>query len=241
MAVLVIGQTSIPYEVRYSERARRKRIVVTAAAGVGVVAPVGTPEDDVVGYVHAKRRWIFDSVNEVAEQHRRVVTERWASGAKVEFHGRALMLDVNPGDVPRVQIRMRSKFHVVAPTALDGAAGGEAIAAAFEVWLRDRAETDMLRVGRDYEAVLGVTATAYRLSDAKARWGSCGRDGVVSVHWRLVQAPVTAFEYVVAHELVHLTHRNHSPAFWSALTRVMPDWKERKAGLERWEGERRGV
>ena len=78
----------------------------------------------------------------------------------------------------------------------------------------------------------------YALSDARQRWGSCGREGVIRVHWQPVQAPTAAFECVVAHELAHLAHRNHAPAFWATLARLLPDWVERKAMLERWEGER---
>ena len=72
---------------------------------------------------------------------------------------------------------------------------------------------DLHRFGRRHAGNLGVEAKGYRLSDARSRWGSCGRDGVVRVHWRLSQAPRMAMEYVVAHELVHLLHRNHSSAF----------------------------
>ena len=42
-------------------------------------------------------------------------------------------------------------------------------------------------------------------------------------------------EYVVAHELAHLRHRNHSPAFWLKLSETMPDWARAKELLERWE------
>jgi Protein of unknown function DUF45 len=91
------------------------------------------------------------------------------------------------------------------------------------------------------EAPLGVSAAGYRVSDAKGRWGSCGRDRVLRIHWRLVQAPAPALEYVVAHEVAHLVHRNHSPEFWQALGRALPDWGERKAMLERWEAEHRAV
>jgi predicted metal-dependent hydrolase len=48
-------------------------------------------------------------------------------------------------------------------------------------------------------------------------------------------------EYVVAHELAHLIHRNHGPRFWKALGETMPNWAEGKAHLERWEGEHRAV
>jgi predicted metal-dependent hydrolase len=50
-----------------------------------------------------------------------------------------------------------------------------------------------------------------------------------------------AFEYVVAHEVVHLLHRNHSAEFGRALGRALPDWADRKAMLERWEAEHRAV
>jgi predicted metal-dependent hydrolase len=57
----------------------------------------------------------------------------------------------------------------------------------------------------------------------------------------LVQAPAAAFEYVVAHEVAHLLHRNHSAEFWSVLAQTLPDWTDREAMLERWETERRAV
>ena len=64
---------------------------------------------------------------------------------------------------------------------------------------------------------------------------------VIRVHWRLIQAPAAAMEYVVAHEVVHLMHRNHGPEFWDSLSRTMPDWPERKAMLDEWEADHRAV
>jgi len=247
MPVLTVGKTDIPYQVRFSSRAARKRLVVTPG-GVTVVAPGGTSwggSDGLLAYVESKRRWVFDAVREVADRHRKLLTQRYASGAKLQYRGRWLMLDVRPGPVAEVEIACRSKFHVAVPAALEGLARLEAIRAAFDGWLRARAERDLMRFGRHHQARLGVQATAFRLSQARSRWGSCGRDGVVRVHWRLIQAPRVAMEYVVAHELAHLRHRNHSPAFWLKLAETMPDWARAKELLERWErahrAEMRGV
>ena len=151
------------------------------------------------------------------------------------------MLDVQPGPVGQVEIMCRSKFHVVVPEDLAGLKRLEAIKEAFDGWLHGRAERDLRQFGRRYEAKLGVEASAYRLSQARTRWGSCGRNGVVRVHWRLIQAPRMAMEYVVAHELVHLLHRNHAPAFWSKLSETMPSWPEAKDLLRRWEEAQRAV
>ncbi|MEM1054386.1 MAG: SprT family zinc-dependent metalloprotease [Bacteroidota bacterium] len=243
MPVLTLGQTDIAYRVRVSPEARRKRIVVTPQ-GVEVVVPEGTPEAGEGGvreYVHRKRRWVFDSVREIDERYRRLLVQRWASGAKLQFRGRWLMLDVRPGDVEAVEIACRSKFHVTVPLGLEGVDRLEAIRSAFRAWLRTRALRDVHRLGRRHERALGVTARGFRLSDSRTRWGSLGRDGVARVHWRLVQAPLAALDYVVAHEVSHLVHRHHGPEFWETVARALPDWRERKAMLEAWEHEPRAV
>lgn len=237
---LVIGATVIPYAVRESGRARAMKIVVTPGA-VEVVVPVDTALDGVTAYVERKRRWVFDAVREIQAKHQALLHQHYASGAKLQYRGRWLMLDVLPGDVAEVQITCRSKFHVTVPEALDPTERLDAVRAAFDAWLRERALELVKRLGRQHEAALGVEAAGYRLSEAKGRWGSCGRDGVVRVHWRLVAAPAPALDYVVAHELAHLVFRNHSAAFWATLGRTLPDWAARKVMLERWEGERRAV
>ncbi len=191
--------------------------------------------------MYRKRRWVFDSVRDIEAKHRASLTQHYASGAKLQYRGRWLMLDVQGGDVPAVVITCRSKFHVVVPDGLDGVRKLEAIRAAFDRWLRERALDAVERFGDQHEATLGVEATGYRLSDARSRWGACGKDGVIRVHWRLVQAPTAALECVVAHEVAHLTHRNHSPEFWGLLSKTLPDWADRKGMLERWETEHRAL
>jgi predicted metal-dependent hydrolase len=236
---LTIGATVIPYEVRESTEAARMRIVVTPG-GVEVVVPAGTPlegPEGVLAFVQRKRRWVFDSVREIEQKHRASLTQQYASGAKLQYRGRGLMLDVQPGDVEKVEITCRSKFHVVVPAGLGGVERLEAVQGAFDAWLRERALDAVERLGLRHEANLDVKAAGYRVSDARSRWGSCGRDAVIRVHWRLVQSPAAALEYVVAHEVAHLVHRNHSPEFWQILGRTLPDWAERKLMLERWEGE----
>lgn len=60
------------------------------------------------------------------------------------------------------------------------------------------------------------------------RWGSCGAHGVLYFNWRLLQLPVRLVDYVIVHELVHLSVPNHRPQFWRALEAALPDWQKRK-------------
>lgn len=78
---------------------------------------------------------------------------------------------------------------------------------------------------------MGVKEPKVILAAQQKRWGSCTAGGVVRLNWRIVQAPLSLIDYVVAHELVHLRHHEHSPAFWRALAVVMPEYEVRRQAL----------
>ncbi len=69
---------------------------------------------------------------------------------------------------------------------------------------------------------IGKTIGAVQVRDTKSRWGSCSPQGDLNFSWRLIFAPPAAMDYVVAHEIAHLRHMNHGPAFW-ALCRDLSD------------------
>lgn len=80
----------------------------------------------------------------------------------------------------------------------------------------------------------GVEMPILRIRDMETRWGSClPKKRVVTLNKRLLEAPRNCIEYVVMHELCHFIHPNHSKHFYSFLTMLMPDWRERKAALDR--------
>ena len=65
------------------------------------------------------------------------------------------------------------------------------------------------------------------------RWGSMSPSLRLLLNRRLIQAPVDAIDYVITHELCHITEPHHGSAFFELLARVMPDWENRKSRLER--------
>ena len=79
---------------------------------------------------------------------------------------------------------------------------------------------------------MGLHPTQIRITGARTRFGSCSSEGHICFSWRLMQYPPEAIDYVVVHELAHLRHMNHSPAFYALVERYLPDWKKRKALLK---------
>lgn len=80
----------------------------------------------------------------------------------------------------------------------------------------------------------GVQKPILRIRDMETRWGSClAKKGVITLNKRLIAAPRNCIEYVIVHELCHFMHPNHSRHFYSFLSMLMPDWKERKTFLDK--------
>ncbi len=88
------------------------------------------------------------------------------------------------------------------------------------------------------ERVRGINAAHFnselgrvRLKDNLSNWGSCSRDNNINLDFRLLFAPVPILDAVIAHELAHTKHRNHSKAFYATLLGAMPDYRERRRWL----------
>ena len=82
-----------------------------------------------------------------------------------------------------------------------------------------------------FSSLTGLVPTAVKITSAKTRFGSCSGKNSLCFSWRLMQYPPAAIDYVVVHELCHIRHHDHSPAFWAAVAQVMPDYKQRQALL----------
>ncbi len=83
-----------------------------------------------------------------------------------------------------------------------------------------------------FHKITGGSYTSITIRDQKTRWGSCSSSGTLSFNYRLIFAPPAILDYVVVHELCHLTHMNHSKDFWNMVESVLPDYKERRQWLK---------
>ena len=83
-----------------------------------------------------------------------------------------------------------------------------------------------------YAPLMGVEPTGVKITSAKSRFGSCSGKNSICFSWRLMAYPPEAVDYVVVHELAHIIHKNHGPAFYRCVEAVLPDWRQRRALLK---------
>ena len=69
------------------------------------------------------------------------------------------------------------------------------------------------------------------IGDQRRAWAVCSGDGRLRFSWRVMMLAEPLIEYIIVHELAHLTHFNHSRDFWRLVSKVMPDQEERRARI----------
>jgi len=133
-------------------------------------------------------------------------------GGTVRHRGQALLIAWDPAGRRKPAVS-GDRLHLGGPS--------ETVPARVRRWLESEALRFLSRDLADYCARAGVPEPTLRLSRATRRWGSCsgaGKSGAcIRINWRLIQAPDEVRRSVVAHEVAHLVHFDHSPAFRALL------------------------
>lgn len=97
--------------------------------------------------------------------------------------------------------------------------------------MRDRARDDLGERVAHWAPIVGASPRAVQIRNQKTRWGSCSTTGTISLNLQVMRLPEHIRDYVVVHELAHLIHHNHGPAFWAHVARCMPDYHARRVAL----------
>ena len=224
------GDTTIDYEVRRSER-REKTVQITVdGGGVQVATPVATPRGDLRRIVRKRAAWILNHATGTLLE---AEPKRFVSGETLPYLGRNVRMIVETADVRAPRFRFDHwRFEVTVPRHLPDEERYERIRRAVVAWYRGRAiERLSTSVDRWWPRLGGGQPPRLLIADQRLRWGSCAPDGTLRFNWRVMMLEPSLAEYVVVHELAHLTVKNHSADFWQLVTTAMPDAQQRRRRL----------
>jgi predicted metal-dependent hydrolase len=206
------------WSVRQSARARRLSVRVFRHGGVEIVVPPRTSPQRVSAFVSEHREWI--------ERQRRRATPsvHWPlppTNLMLSAVGEQWRCTHGGGSG---RARVRELMHQ--ELQLLGELGDtEQVRGALSRWLKRRASEGFEPSLRQLAAQMDVKPGHLQVRCQRTRWGSCSRQGTISLNVCLLfQRPEVA-RYLMIHELAHLRHMNHSARFWSEVARQEPDWR----------------
>jgi predicted metal-dependent hydrolase len=104
-----------------------------------------------------------------------------------------------------------------------------------ESWYKQQARKIIVSRVAYYAKIIGAQYRSVSITTAETRWGSCSSQKTLNFNWKLVMAPIEVIDYVVCHELAHLTELNHSHAFWETVRKMYPLYREHRTWLRRHE------
>ena len=202
-------------------RTNRKTLALTVdrQGHLTVRAPLSLPTERIEAFLTEKRSWIDKTRDRLAQLPPAPAPMALEDGTELPYLGRALRLKraavghvCLSGDtllVPNVAINLAPVLR----------------------WVDAQARLELsARVNR-LSRNLSLYPKTLRLTHAKGRWGSMSTRGTLSLNRALLHCPPDVVEYVIIHELCHIAHPNHSPAFWHKVETCLPDYRAHKNWL----------
>lgn len=204
-------------------RSKRKTTALYVRDGVVEVrAPFKIPKRDIDLFVASKEDWIRKKMAAFATQAALREHFRLDYNDSIMYRGKPYPVVKRNGT--------RSGFdgeHFFLPPDLTS----ESIKAACVQLYRLLAKRDLTQRTSHYAKRMSVMPVAVKINGAKTRWGSCSARKSINFSWRLIMADDEVVDYVVVHELAHLSEMNHSARFWAIVEGVLPDFRERRSRL----------
>lgn len=208
--------------LRVSVREGRVRVSVPQRAGKALVA------DFIERHLASVASWLREQARRKDERRRSdPFVARYADAGRIAYRGGVLKIQCEAtGATARLE---GGELRIGVPAT----AGSEEIARVVRAWLRARFEETLAERMAYWVRKTSLAPHGVKASSARSRWGSCTRAGVVRVSWRTICLPPAVLDYVIVHELAHLRHFDHSPAFWSTVREHFGACEEARAFLRK--------
>ncbi len=211
------GPVLLSCRIRRSARARRMNLRVKNVGEIILTLPLRSKESEGIDFVRANSKWLE---RKLAEPRTNSSLEQYFNkGGKVSLDNETRTVVMSLDARPRRRswsTKTEGELHL----SLDSLAPIEnqllsLLRSLAKDWLPPRVH--------DLAEFAGEEVPKIRVGDQKSRWGSCSSKGTISLNWRLLLLRIDLQDYIIFHELAHLRHMNHSPAFWAHLETLQPN------------------
>ena len=198
-----------PALIRFSDR--RKTLALKVVDGqVVVYAPTGTSQQRIDTFVQRSQSWIDKQQTKQQKQQAEVANKTYTLDGQFMYLGRPYTLaQLLAEDIDTDQPLQAQLIH----------------------WFQQQAKRLLAQKTHAMSARIRQSYRSIRLGYYRSKWGSCNSKRVLSYNWAIVQAPEAVIDYLVAHEVSHLKHMNHSAHFWALVEKLCPDYQTHRTWL----------
>jgi hypothetical protein len=220
------GRMSLSYTLIRSRR--RKKTLSIQVEGDGTViirVPYRTPSSDIDCFFREKRQWLLKTIGRRQQRNSDRPVRSFIPGERFDYLGDGFPLNLRKCDDPGEALAFTGREFLLKPAALSQ------VRVLFLLWYQKQARLHLEGRVRSFSAMLGLSPSRVSIHNARSRWGSCSPDDRLRFTWRLIMAPPAIIDYVVVHELCHMTVRNHSGRYWRLVEQILPDYKQSRAWL----------
>lgn len=220
--------------VRSSGR-RTLAIMVDERAQVRVASPYDADERDIYAFIHQKAGWIVDKINEARRRNACLNQKAFDHGHHFLYLGKKYPITVTKGDVRRGGIAFDplDGWRITVPEELPDEDRRAQVKDRLLKWYRIQAEEILGGRVFHYSRLMGVEPKKIAVRSQKRLWGCCDyRAQSIRLNWQIILSPMNVVDYVIVHELCHLTVPNHSQRFWKKVAEHMPEYKHHRQWLK---------
>jgi predicted metal-dependent hydrolase len=231
---LEYGQTSIEYQLTYTER-ETLAIRVHPDTRVTVEAPLGSDFAEIEKRLRKRAAWILRQQRNFRRYSFDIPPRQYVSGETHRYLGKQYQLKVLQSEDGKEYVMMDREHILVCARDKNHPAKVKKL---LTDWYRQRAMevfSERVTVWVPRFERYNIKKPKIFVREMRSRWGSCTAAGKMALNLKLVMVPKQFIYYIIVHEMGHLIEHNHSQAFYALMSKVMPGWEEQREKLNLFE------
>jgi predicted metal-dependent hydrolase len=233
---ITIGTSKLLYVLKRSKKRKRTiALSIEPDLSVQVVAPLDTSFEAIEKIIRKRSAWLFRKIADMREFRSSLYQREFVSGETISLLGKQYLLRVIQDASIDAGCSIKDNFLQVNihNTCLVDENLRQKVRLEIALWYKKQAGKKFVSRIAYWSKKLGLISRSLIVSNPKKRWGSCDHKDNIRLNWRIVMAPLSFIDYVIAHELCHVKYKNHSAEFWQLLGSIMPNYDARKVELRK--------
>lgn len=215
--------SGIEIEIKKSKR-KTLSIFIERDGSVSALVPDNIEESVLKEIILSKEYQIHKHLAEWKQLNERKIVREYVSGQSFLYFGRNYRLKLIEEKLGSLKF-FHSKFLLSKAEVTKGREY-------FIDFYKKKLSSRIVPVIEEFQGKLGVQSKDVRIMELQNRWASCTASGNLNFHWKCAMVPMDVLHYIVVHELAHLLHSNHTPAFWNEVDKVIPSYDKQVQWLK---------